>query len=72
MKHNMGNADKGIRFILAILFAFLYFIGTVPGTFGLVLAIIGGIFLLTSMVGFCPLYTLAGINTCDSKKTKKI
>lgn len=64
----MGNTDKIIRLILAAVFGYLYFSGTVTGTLGLVLVVLGGVFVLTSLVGFCPLYTLLGINTCPAKK----
>lgn len=69
MKKNMGNADRMIRIILAIVFALLYFTGTVQGTLGLVLVILGAVFLLTSFVSFCPLYAIVGLNTCPTKKT---
>ena len=69
MKLNMGNADRVIRVLLAAVFAYLYFSGTVSGTIGLVLVILGGVFVLTSLIGFCPLYTLVGINTCSAKKS---
>lgn len=68
MKPNMGNADRIIRILLAAVFAYLYFSGTVTGTLGLILVILGGVFVLTSLVSFCPLYKLAGINTCPRKK----
>ena len=64
MKKNMGGADRSIRILLAAVFAFLYFGGIVTGTWGLVLVILGGVFILTSLIGFCPLYTLVGIKTC--------
>lgn len=64
MKANMGNTDRIIRVILAIVFAALYFTGTVAGTWGTVLVVLGGIFLATSVISFCPLYTLVGVNTC--------
>lgn len=64
MKKNMGSTDRVIRVILAIAFALLYFTGTVSGTIGLVLLILGGVFLLTSVVSFCPLYAPFGISTC--------
>lgn len=68
MKPNMGNTDRIIRILIAAVFAYLYFSGTVTGTLGLVLVILGGVFVLTSLVSFCPLYTLVGINTCPAKK----
>ena len=67
MKKNMGTLDKGIRVIIAVVFAYLYFSGTVKGTFGYVLLAFGVVFLLTSLVSFCPLYPLLGINTCKTK-----
>ncbi|MBL7701623.1 MAG: DUF2892 domain-containing protein [Ferruginibacter sp.] len=68
MKKNMGNADRLVRILLAALFAVLYFTKTVEGTFGIVLLVLGGVFLLTSLISFCPLYPLIGINTCPAKK----
>ncbi len=64
MKANMGSADRIIRILLAVVFAALYFTGTVTGTFGIVLLVLGGVFLATSAIGFCPLYTILGMNTC--------
>ncbi len=64
----MGSADRVIRILLGVLFIVLYALKTTGGTLGLVLAIIGGVFVLTSLVSFCPLYTLLGINTCKVKK----
>ncbi len=69
MKKNMGAADRIIRILLAAVFAVLYFTGTVTGTFGIILLVLGGVFLLTSLISFCPLYTLVGLNTCPAKKT---
>lgn len=68
MKKNMGNADRIIRVIAAIAFAVLYFTGTVAGTLGLVLVVLGAVFLATSFISFCPLYTLFGISTCKKEK----
>ena len=64
----MGPADRIIRILLAAVFAYLYFSGIVTGTWGLILVIIGGVFVLTSLVSFCPLYAPFGINTCPAKK----
>jgi fatty acid desaturase len=68
MKKNMGNADRVIRLLLAAIFVVLYFTNTVTGTFGIVLLVLAGVFVLTSLIGFCPLYTLVGLNTCPDKK----
>ncbi|MCK9401941.1 MAG: DUF2892 domain-containing protein [Chitinophagaceae bacterium] len=68
MKKNMGNTDRIIRVIAAIVFAVLYFTGTVTGTIGLVLVVLGAVFLATSFISFCPLYTLMGMNTCEKKE----
>jgi hypothetical protein len=67
MKQNMGNADRILRLVLAAVFAYLYFSGTVPGTLGLIFVILGAVFVLTSAISFCPLYKLVGLNTCPRK-----
>lgn len=65
---NMGNLDRILRVIVAVVIAVLYFTGTVTGTLGIVLLVLGGIFLLTSIVSVCPLYIPFKINT--GKKSK--
>ena len=68
MKKNMGPTDKIIRSFIAVVIAVLYFTGTISGTLGLILLILGGVFLATSFISFCPLYTPFGISTCKLKK----
>lgn len=67
MKKNMGSADRIARILIAVLFAVLYFTNVVTGTFGIILLVLGGVFVLTSLVSFCPLYLPFGINTCKKK-----
>jgi hypothetical protein len=67
MKKNIGSADKTIRVIIALIFAVMFFTKTVQGTFGYILLVVAFVFLLTSLVGFCPLYALFGINSCKKK-----
>lgn len=67
MKKNMGSTDRTIRFIVAAIFFALYFTGTVTGTWGIVLLVVAGIFILTSLVSFCPLYAPFGLSTCSNK-----
>lgn len=64
MKKNMGLADKVIRIVIAVIFLLSYAMGWVKGTIGIVLLVISVVFILTSFISFCPLYTLLGINTC--------
>ena len=68
MKKNIGNADRIVRLLLSALAAFLYFTNVVNGTLGIVILVVGGILLLTSLAGTCPLYSLVGLNTCPAKK----
>jgi hypothetical protein len=68
MKTNMGFIDKTIRVLVAFAFSALYFTQTVQGVLGIILLTIGGIFIFTSILGFCPLYKLFGISTCPTKK----
>lgn len=64
----MGSADRIVRILIALLAAYLYYAGIVTGTWGIVLIVVSVIFLLTSAVGFCPLYAVFGIRTCAVKK----
>lgn len=67
MNKNMGSIDKIIRLVLAAVFIALAKFGVVEGTFAIVLYVAAAIFVVTSVVNFCPLYTLFGINTCKTK-----
>ena len=69
MKKNVGTVDRVIRILLAVVFAALYFNENVTGTLGLVLVVLGGVFALTSLLSFCPLYALVGLSTCPTKTT---
>lgn len=68
MKKNMGSADRIIRLVIAAVLGFLFYNGTISGTLGLVAVVAAGVFALTSLVSFCPLYPLLGINTCSVKR----
>jgi hypothetical protein len=68
MKANMGAIDRIIRLVIAMILAAFYFTDTITGTVGIVFLIVAAVFTLTSLVSFCPLYTLLGINTCGVKK----
>ena len=63
MKRNLSNIDRIVRVVLAAVFAYLYFGGIVTGTLGIVLLALGGVFLLTAVVAFCPLYLTFNLST---------
>lgn len=68
MKKNMSSADRIIRFIIAAIMVMLYLTNTVTGTLGMVLLVLSVVFIFTSLISFCPLYTIFGISTCPIKK----
>ena len=63
MKKNMGTTDRIIRLLLVALVAVLYFTNVISGTLALILGILAVIFLITSLISFCPLYLPFGIST---------
>jgi len=67
MKKNMGSTDKALRLIVAIVLVVLYFSNILTGTLGIIALVVAGVFTLTSLVSFCPIYPLLGINTCKTK-----
>ena len=66
MKRNMSNIDRIVRLVVAALFAYLYFGGVVTGTLGVILLVLAGVFTLTAVVAFCPLYAPFKISTFKS------
>lgn len=67
MKKNMGSTDRIIRVMLALVMSYLYYQGIIGGTVGMILLILSVVFVLTSLIGFCPLYLPLGVNTCKTK-----
>lgn len=67
MKKNMGNADRIIRLLIAAAIAVLYFTHIIAGTVGIVLLVLAAVFVLTSLVSFCPIYALLGMKTSPKK-----
>lgn len=63
MKRNMSNLDRAIRLGISAVFASLYFTGVVTGGFGIALLVIAGIFTVTSIVAWCPMYALFKLHT---------
>ncbi|MBK7451768.1 MAG: DUF2892 domain-containing protein [Anaerolineales bacterium] len=66
MKRNMSNTDRIVRVVISALFAYLYFSGIVTGTLGIVLLVLAGVFTLTAVIAFCPLYAPFKLSTYKS------
>ena len=67
MKENMGIADIAIRLFLAAVISILYITNAINGTFGVIALVIAGLFIITSFIGVCPLYSILGLTTRKKK-----
>lgn len=67
MKKNMGSSDRIIRVLIATTVAFLYFGNVITGIVGIILLALAIIFVLTSLMSFCPIYALFGMRTCPKE-----
>jgi hypothetical protein len=65
MTRNMGMPDRMIRTVMVVVLAALVLTGQITGTWAIVASIAAAVFLATSLVSFCPLYRLVGMNTCS-------
>ena len=63
----MGSTDRIIRLSMATLIAVLYVTNVIEGRLAMALGAVAVIFAATSFVNFCPLYSMLGINTCQTK-----
>ena len=63
MKQNMGSIDRGIRIVLAVVVAILFFTNVISGTVAIVLGVIAVAFLVTGLIGTCPAYCPIGLST---------
>lgn len=70
MKKNMGMIDRGVRIILALLIAVLYFTGQISGVAAIILGIFAVVFLITSFMSFCPLYVPLKLSTLKKSEQK--
>jgi len=68
MKKNMGTIDRIIRILLAIVVIILYITGSITGFAAIILGILAIVFIITSMIGFCPLYVPFNISTIGKSK----
>ncbi len=64
MQKNVGSADKIVRILLGFGLLSLLFLLEAPMKY---IGLVGIVPLFTSLMGWCPLYTLLGVNTCRVK-----
>jgi len=63
MKKNMGTVDKVIRIVVAAIILVLWFTHVITGVLAVILLILAGILVVTSLIGTCPLYLPFGLST---------
>ena len=63
MKLNVGSTDKIIRLVLAAVLIILFVTNVVSGTLGYILLALAAIFILTSLMNFCPIWAIFKVNT---------
>jgi hypothetical protein len=71
LKKNLGNSDRIIRWILAILITIAYFTGLITGIVGTILLVLAVVIAITGSIGWCPIYLPFGLNTYVSNKAKQ-
>jgi fatty acid desaturase len=72
MKKNMGRLDRTLRLVAALAIAGLLLAGVFKGTVAVVLAVVAVIFVVTTFVGFCPLYVPLKADTKGPGGTPRI
>ena len=67
MKTNVGTIDTVVRILIALIVIGLYYMNVITGTLAIVLLVLAGVFIITGLIKFCPLYLPFGINTSKNK-----
>lgn len=70
MQANMGTIDRVARLVVAAAVAGLILTGVVQGVVAIILGVLAAVFVLTSVVSFCPLYAPFGLSTCKRPERK--
>ena len=63
MKKNIGSIDRWVRLIIAALILILFITKVISGTLGIILLVVAGVFVVTSLLNFCPIWMALGIST---------
>jgi len=63
MKVNEASWDRIVRVVLGAVLLFVGFGSTISGALGVIVGTLGVVFVVTGLMGFCPLYALFKIDT---------
>jgi hypothetical protein len=63
MKQNVGTIDKVIRILIAVVVVVLYFTHVISGVLAIILLALSAIFVVTSLLSFCPIWLALGLST---------
>ena len=72
MKQNMGSIDRVIRIFITFTITILYLTDQITGVAAMVLSLFAAIFILTSFLGFCPLYVPLKLSTKKEPKNLSV
>ena len=64
---NVCGVDRVLRIVLGLALILVGLL-VVGATGGIVMAVAGGILVVTGLAGFCPLWVLLGISTCSTSE----
>lgn len=68
MTKNVGAVDRAVRLVIGIALLALAFLHVVTGTMAIVAYIVGAVALVTGLVRFCPVWSIFGVNTCQTAR----
>jgi hypothetical protein len=63
MKKNVGTIDRVIRIMVAVVVVILYFTHVISGVLAIILLTLSAIFVVTSLLSFCPIWLALGLST---------
>jgi hypothetical protein len=70
MTCNVGGIERPIRIIVGVLLLGIGAFAGLPAAGTGLMLVAGTIALVTGAIGYCPLWSLFGINTCPTKPAK--
>jgi hypothetical protein len=70
MKKNIGTVDRVIRILVAVAVVALFFANIISGTMALILLALSVIFVVTSIISICPIYSFMRLSTLKENKVK--